>query len=333
MTTRRWARRCSPAATTATSTPSCRRVRHQGGAQRLGLHAGHRELDRRHRVLGEPEDTVDVAAGLGDLGGDRRGRLRGEGVPEHGDQGTPQPARPVVAEAGDDLRLHLDRLRPAVDGRPQITLQPGGRRGHERAQHHSATGDDLLDVDHVDGVGGEGVEEACRDARPVLAEDLDEKGGDVGGRGLRSAHGAPTVSGTQCLRARGPPDGHGTLGGAPVCAGLTSRPRLRLPTAPPHRILAGGRFTGPACGLPGGGGGGGGGGGWRRWMRRRWRSVVRAGLDRPRTVPPAVREDRGDRGGGSNGRAMWARRTRRRRAARAVGPTRLVGRPCVLRFA
>ena len=59
---------------------------------------------------------------------------------------------------------------------------PAGRLGHERAQHDAAPGDDLLDVDHVDGVGGEGVEEPGGDARPVLAEDLDEESGDVGGR-------------------------------------------------------------------------------------------------------------------------------------------------------
>ena len=62
MTTSRWARRCSPAAHDRDVHAECRGLRRQRGAQRLGLGAGDRELDRRHRVLGEPEDPVDVAA-------------------------------------------------------------------------------------------------------------------------------------------------------------------------------------------------------------------------------------------------------------------------------
>jgi hypothetical protein len=156
-----------------------RRLGHQGGPQRLRLRTGHGELDGRHGVLGQPEDTVDVAAGPGDPGGDRGRRLSGERMPEHGHQRPAVPARPVVAETGDDLGLQPHRVRPAVHRGPQVALQTGRRMRHERAQHYPATGDDLLDVDHVDRVGGEGVEEPGRDSGPVLAEDFDEESGDI----------------------------------------------------------------------------------------------------------------------------------------------------------
>ena len=58
----------------------------------------------------------------GDPGGDGGRGLGGQRVPEHGDVGTAAAARPVVAAAGDDLGLHLQRLGPAVDGGPQLAL-------------------------------------------------------------------------------------------------------------------------------------------------------------------------------------------------------------------
>ena len=180
MTTSRWARRCSPAATTATSTPSAAASVASAVRSASVLDTGHGELDRRHRVLGQPEDPVDVAAGRGDPRGDGGGRLGGQRVPEHGHMGTARPRGRLSPSAGDDLGLHLHGLGPAVDGGPQLALERRRRRrGHQRAQHDPAAGDDLLDVDDVDGVGGEGVEEPGGDARPVLPEDLDEKGGDV----------------------------------------------------------------------------------------------------------------------------------------------------------
>ncbi len=106
--------------------------------------------------------------------------------------GAAAAARPVVTGTGEDLGLHLEGLGPAVDGGPQVALGSAGGLGDEGAQDDAATGDDLLDVDDVDGVGGEGVEQPGGDPGTVLAEDLDEEGGDVGG--LRCAHGALTVS-------------------------------------------------------------------------------------------------------------------------------------------
>ncbi len=101
MTTRRCARRRSPAATTAMSTPLRRGLDDQRGAQRLGPHSGHGELDRRHRVLGEPEDSsmlppvLVIRAAIAAV--DSAVRLHADST---GDEALPRAARPVVRQAG-----------------------------------------------------------------------------------------------------------------------------------------------------------------------------------------------------------------------------------------
>ncbi len=208
MTTSRWARRLSPAETTATSTPISAALGRERGPQLRGPGARHRELDGGDRVLRQPEDTVDVPAGRGDGGRYGGGRLGGERVPQHRHMGTAVTAGPVVTDAGDDLGLQLQGVGPAVHGRPQVTLGRPARRGRgdQGAQHDAATGDDLLDVHDVDRVRGEGVEEPGGDTGTVLAEDLDQQRGCVaarrGRRRSRRPDGARGAQGTQRAQKR-----------------------------------------------------------------------------------------------------------------------------------
>ena len=127
--------------------------------------------------------------------------------------------------------------------------RPGGR-GHQGAQHDAAPGDDLLDVDHVDAVGGEGVEEPGGDAGPVLAEDLDEEGGHVAAG--TAAAGWPAMRRSWCFHGIGHRGGDGDASRLADTAGGQRRP----PSAPGG---GGPSREGPGGGTGGGPGGGGGG--------------------------------------------------------------------------
>ena len=116
----------------------------QHPAQRHGVAAGHVELQRGHRVPGQPPDPVDVGALLGDPAGDPGDRDRQQRRAEQRDVQPRPAAGGVVAAPGHARDL-------------QAQLAPGGVRGGHRAalvgpdadqhrEHEVAAHHDLLDV-------------------------------------------------------------------------------------------------------------------------------------------------------------------------------------------
>ncbi len=195
-------------------------------AEQVGVDAGHVHLEGDHWIAGDPDDPVDVGAGVGDPPGDRRDRVRPQRPAENRDVTAAAAARPVVAGAVLGLDVHPEAPADLLHRLPQPAHV--ARRGHQDAEDQPATQDDLFDVEHLDRVPRQGVEHRGGDAGAVPAGEGDEQGGDrrrrrghvgnVSGapsatRGRRRASGSPSPSsparwrpaeGSPCRPPRGP---------------------------------------------------------------------------------------------------------------------------------
>ena len=210
--------------------------------QPLLVDTGDVQVDRGDGVARHPLDPVDVAADVGDPARHRRDRRSAQRVTEDGDEAATRAATRVVAVALVEGDLHPQRLG-LLHQRPLEVLEPaGGVDQHTEDQppaHH-----DLLDVDDLDGVLGQGGEETGRHTRAVVTGQGDQQGGRRGGPGRDGAHrsrlarsvGALTTAATPAPRPRraGPPP---RARRAPACGGRSPTPsgRRRRRTARGHR--------------------------------------------------------------------------------------------------
>ena len=108
-TTSRFARRCRPDRSTATSTPSVDAAKASRARSSAGIDPGHLELHGCDGIAGDAHDAVDVAAVVGDASGDAGHRGWSERMTEDGDMAPSLGPRGVDAVAGHDVDLHAQR--------------------------------------------------------------------------------------------------------------------------------------------------------------------------------------------------------------------------------
>ena len=137
------------------------------GLQEVGVGTRHLHPQSGDRVAGEPQDTVDVAAGVLDPRGDRGHGGRRQRVAEDGDLAASDPTGAVVAGAVLDLDLEPELLAHGSHG----LLERFGplRPCRQHAEHQASPHDELLDVDDLQRVTGELVEQPGGDAAAVRA--------------------------------------------------------------------------------------------------------------------------------------------------------------------
>ncbi len=155
------------------------RLRSQGLAQLLLVGARDRQLDRGHRVRRGAHDAVDVAPERGDASRDARQRGRQQRVAEHGHQEAASAAGDVLGRAEDDVGVHLQLVRDLARGDSSGVEHERGavlhRRADEDAEGETAADHDLLGVEDLEVVDGEGCGEGRGDAGPVAAGEGDEE--------------------------------------------------------------------------------------------------------------------------------------------------------------
>ena len=143
--------------------------------------AGDVELDRGHRVAGEPADAVDVGAPLGEP-------ARRSPRPPRGAAGAPISVtcrRPSRRGALSPVPAAQVTCSPSAAPVPcaAATRRAGVGAGRDQdGQGEPAPDDDLLDVEHLDAGPGERLEHRRRDAGPVGTGERHEHGRDVGAR-------------------------------------------------------------------------------------------------------------------------------------------------------
>ena len=164
----------------------CRRVE-EVGPELAFVAVANEELVAHHGISREPDDAMDVAAGVGDGSGRGPEFVGVKGGAEHGDDVAPGDRG---GGWGYDVEVDLHALFPPEQ---EHLLQevPTGRHADHHAEGELAADDDLLDVLHI----GPGVLEQghqpCGDAWMVRA---------------REAEAGP--SGVRRDRVRSPPQGY-----------------------------------------------------------------------------------------------------------------------------